>query len=132
MKILVIENSSAVCSRLLELLSESGRYEGMGCVTCAAAAIELIEDCRPAALLLDVRLADGSGFKLLETLRNGMNPVPTVLLAEIDSAQYLQRAEALGAAVVLNKTQQFGEIVPALDRLLGSVPGATHNEESRS
>lgn len=132
MKVLVIENSSAVCTRLLALLAESGRYEGMGCVTCAAAALELVEDCRPVALLLDMRLVDGSGFKLLEALRKRRHVLPVILLAEIDGEEYQQRAQELGAAVVLNKSEQFDEIVPTLDRLLGEGDGATRSAEARS
>jgi len=119
MKVLVIENSSAICERLLALLSESGRYEGLGCVTCAVAAIELIEDCRPDALLLDLRLSDGSGFKVLEALRSQNLSLPVIALSDCDGWQYQIRSLALGAAAFLCKATQSDLIIPSLDRLLG-------------
>jgi DNA-binding NarL/FixJ family response regulator len=117
MKILVIENAPAICKRLLALLDDSGRYEGIGCVTCTTSALELIASCQPDALLLDLRLADGSGLKLLETLRAAANTIPTVLLADCVGWQYQIRAQALGAPL-LNKTESFEAILPTLDALL--------------
>lgn len=116
MKVLVIENAPTICQRLLSLLAESDKYQGMGCVTCSSVALELIEECRPDALLLDLRLADGSGFKVLETLRATGCPLPTILLADAISAQYQTYAESLGAAL-LSKSEQFDDILPTLDRL---------------
>lgn len=117
MKVLVIENAPAICERLLTLLAESGRYEGMGCVTCAGVALELIDACQPEALLLDVRLADGSGLQVLEMLRAKQRDLPTILLSDCVGWQYQIRAQALGAAL-LDKTEQFDAILPTLDGLL--------------
>jgi len=120
MKVLVIENSSVICERLLTLLADSGKYEGMGCVTCSSVALDLIEHCRPDALLLDLRLADGSGFKVLETLHAAQRSIPTILLSDCTGWQYQIRAQALGAIALLNKTEQFDAILPTLDRLFAT------------
>ncbi len=118
MKVLVIENSSAICARLLALLGEDGRYEGKGCVSSSAAALEKIQACQPDALLLALRLADGSGFNLLKSLRRTQQTLPVILLSESDEWQYRAHAQDLGAAAVLNIASQFEAILPTLDRLL--------------
>lgn len=121
MKVLVIENAPAICKRLLTLLAESDKYQGMGCVTCSSVALELIDECQPDALLLDLRLADGSGFKVLETLRTAQRQLPTILLADAITPQYQTRAQALGALALLSKTEQFDDILPTLDSLFATV-----------
>jgi DNA-binding NarL/FixJ family response regulator len=123
MKVLVIENAPAICERLLALLEASGRYEGMGCITCASLALDLVDECRPDALLLDVRLPDGSGLAVLEELRGQRRDIPTILLADTLGWQYRIRAQALGATL-LSKTEEFEAILPALDGLLGAAAGA--------
>lgn len=120
MKVLVIENAPAICKRLLTLLAESDKYQGMGCVTCSSVALELIDECQPDALLLDLRLADGSGFKVLETLRTAQRQLPTILLADAINPQYQTRAQALGAVALLSKTEQFDDILPTLDSLFAT------------
>lgn len=122
MKILVVENSSAVCKRLLALLARSGRYEGIGCAATPAAALELVDSCHPDAVLLDQRLDGGSGFHLLETLRNRGLTMPVIMLSASQGAQYRTHAWALGANAFLCKSSQFEEIVPTLNRLL-PIPG---------
>lgn len=125
MKVLVIENSTAVCERLLDLLAEGGGYEAIGCAGSSAAALELIETRRPDALLLDMHLDDGSGFRVLEKLRSRGLSVPTIVLSGYDDRQYRLRAESLGAAAYLHKSTQFEDIVPTLRQILGD-GGASH------
>jgi hypothetical protein len=43
-----------------------------------------------------------------------------VILAECNGHQYQARAQALGASALLCRATQFEEIVPTLDRLLGT------------
>src|SRR3989339_2219542 len=117
MKVLVIENSSAICARLLALLGEHGRYEGKGCVTSSTAALELIKACQPDAVLLGLRLADGSGFTVLKNLRRHQHTLPVILLSDRDEWQYRAHAQDLGAVAVLNIASQFEAILPTLDRL---------------
>lgn len=118
MKVLVIENSAVICERLLSLLAESGAYQGLGCVPCVSGALERYATDQPDALLLDLRLADGSGFQVLEALRQCQHGVPVIVLSENDSWHYRRRAESLGAAAFLRKSTQFDLILPTLDRVL--------------
>lgn len=120
MKILVIENSPVVCERLLALLADSGDYETFGCAASVATALALIKTRRPDTLLLDLHLDDGSGFQVLEKLRDDGVATPTIVISECDEPQYRQRAQALGAAAYLHKSTQFEDIVPTLRRIQGA------------
>lgn len=123
MKVLVIQNSPVICERLLALLAESGQYEGLGCVTGATAALELVRACEPDALLLDLHLKyGGSGFKVLESLRRRQDELPVILLSGSDDLKYRQQAQAVGATALLSKTTQFDQILPTLDGLFHGKP----------
>lgn len=121
MKVLVIPNSPVICEKLLVLLAESGHYEGLGCVTGATTALDLVRAYEPDVLLLDLHLKfGGSGFKVLESLRRRQDELPDILLSGSDDLQWRQQPQAVSAAALLSKSSQFDQILPTLDGLCES------------
>ena len=118
MRVLVVENSSHICKRLLSLLADSGLFACLSCATGVAEALARIADEPPDAMLLDLSLDDGSGFDVLTSLRSQGLALPVVVFSENDGWQYRGRALTLGANAFLCKSSQFEEIIPTLTRLL--------------
>lgn len=118
MKILVVENSPHICTRLLALLADSGQFSVSKCVATVAEALEQAASEPPDAILLDLSLDDGNGFTVLETLRRQGSKLPVIILTESEGRQYLARAQALAADAFLRKSSQFEDILPTLMRLL--------------
>ena len=124
MKILVVENSSVICTRLRALLTQGGNYEALGCAECVSSALKLLDTCQPDAVLLDLHLNDGDGFRLLGLIREREPRLPVVMLSLNQGWQYQIAASARGADAFLCKSSQFEDIVPTLDRLLQAHGGA--------
>ena len=71
-------------------------FRVVGTADTAAAGFEAVERLKPDAVLLDVRLPDGSGLDMCEVL-SGEQDAPAVLLMSSDGAADGALATARGA-----------------------------------
>ncbi len=77
--ILVVEDEAAA-SRVLEIMLQRAGYHVATAASLADARTAL-ERLRPAAVLLDVQLPDGSGLELAEELALHPQPIPVIVLS---------------------------------------------------
>jgi signal transduction histidine kinase len=102
-QVLVVEDDSDSRSALVGLL------QTWGCVAhaagCEASAVALLRSgiCRPDALVVDLRLADGaSGIDVIRALRCAANAeMPTVIVTGDVGGERMRAARALGFAVLV-------------------------------
>lgn len=85
---MIVDDAPAFRQVARELLARRG-YAVVGEADCAAAALDLCEQLVPDAVLLDVRLPDGTGFQV-SALLTVRDDAPAVLLvsAEADLGSY--------------------------------------------
>jgi PAS domain S-box-containing protein len=84
----------------------------------AAGGIEAILQLRPALILLDLHLADGSGFDVLHAVRNEptLARTPLFILSADASDQAARRAAELGADRFITKPFNLKEFIALLER----------------
>jgi two-component system, OmpR family, response regulator len=117
LKVLLVEDSQLLHDRLMELMSDIDGIEPIGTVTTEAEAISAIESQHPNAILLDLRLKEGTGFGVLRHI-NSMEVRPSVVvITNYALPQYRKQAEVLGARFFLDKTQDFEQIPDTLELL---------------
>ncbi len=85
-----------------------------------------LEGHTPNLVLLDVRLPDGDGFALLETIRQRWPQVPVVMMTAHHSADTVRRSRVLGAAGHLNKPFKPAELTGAV---LNALQGARSEDK---
>ncbi len=73
---------------------------------------------RPACLLLDVHLARGTGFDLLEELARRDEPIPTIFMTGAGDIPMSVRAMKAGAVEFLEKPLTLAALKPAIERAL--------------
>ena len=118
----VVDDEPAVCAALVRLLRAMGIA-----ATGHASAAAFLADCmfeRPACLLLDVRLNEGSGFDLLDELTRRQAPFPIVFMTGFGTIDMSVRAMKAGALGFL--TKPINE-----ERLLCAVREAMERAHSR-
>jgi CheY-like chemotaxis protein len=93
--VLVIDDSAPFRRAARQLLELRG-FRVIGTAGSAASGFEAVARLRPDAVLLDVRLPDGSGLDLCELLTREEDP-PAVLLVSSDGAADWTLAKARGA-----------------------------------
>ena len=103
-----------ICERIEDTL---GSIEGVYTIGHAAGADEAITeilDLHPHAVVLDVRLAQGTGFDVLRALRERAPEITVYMLTNFASEPYRRLAARLGATGFFDKTSQFERVCEAL------------------
>ena len=99
-----------VRERLEALLAQVPGTTIVGHAAGAAAAVRDILEKRPDLVVLDVQLAEGSGFDVLRALHARAPELPVVMLSNYSSDPYRQIAERFGARAFFDKTKEFDRV----------------------
>jgi DNA-binding NarL/FixJ family response regulator len=106
-RVLIVDDSAPFRRAARNLLELCG-YRVVGEAGCVASGLIAAGRLKPDAVLLDVRLPDGSGFDLCELLTRAED-APAVLLMTIAGAAHAALAEANGARGLVSK-QDLGRV----------------------
>jgi DNA-binding NarL/FixJ family response regulator len=111
MDVFVVEDSAVMRQRLLVALEAVPGTRVVGWADSAEEAIAGIERLRPHLVVLDLRLAHGTGLTVLEAIKRLM-PAPTVaVLTNYPQMQYRRRCDELGADFFLDKAAGFDPLL---------------------
>jgi DNA-binding NarL/FixJ family response regulator len=114
LRVFVVESSPLVCERIEDMLDSIEGVHSVGHAAGADEAITGILDLHPHAVVLDVRLAQGTGFDVLRALRERAPEITVYMLSNFASEPYRHLAARLGAAGFFDKTTQFEHVCEAL------------------
>ena len=109
-RVFLVEDSPLIRDRLRGLLAEFPGVSAAGEAVGADAAIEAILRERPQIALLDLSLAQGSGFDVLRAVRAAAPEVDCYMLSNTAAYPYRQLAERLGARGYFDKTREFERV----------------------
>lgn len=97
-KILVVDDEAVLCRLYAEELSEEG-YEVVSTSDCRG-LMEMIEECGPDLILLDIRMGEYDGLDLLQNIRNVYYNMPVILFSAYSSFKYDLKSIAADSYVV--------------------------------
>jgi DNA-binding NarL/FixJ family response regulator len=109
-KVFLVENSALLLNRLTELL---GRLPGTLIVGHASGALEAVDAIlatRPDVVVLDLKLAQGTGFDVLIELHDKAPDIDCYMLTNFSSEPYRRQAARLGAQDFFDKTNEFERV----------------------
>ena len=118
--ILVIDDDSALRRICLDLLAARG-YSGLGAASVRD-GLRAFDERPPAAVLLDLKLPDGTGLDVLRELQRRSAVTPVVVVSGFGGVSEAVEAMRLGAAVYLEKPGGRDRLYEVLERVL-AVPG---------
>jgi HAMP domain-containing protein/signal transduction histidine kinase/CheY-like chemotaxis protein len=123
--LLIIENDLSFARFMLELAHAKG-YKGL-VTSLGAAALALISDHKPDAVLLDIHLPDMEGWRVLERIKNDLTTrhIPVTVISTDDSRDL---ALASGALAFVAKPVQSSDV---LEKLLASLSNFTAKQSKR-
>jgi DNA-binding NarL/FixJ family response regulator len=128
MKIFLVEDSLAARGQLAAMLATIPGAEVVGEAASAMPAIRDILTLRPDLVLLDVHLAEGSGFDVLTSVHLAAPEIDFCVLTSFSACAYRDLAESLGARAVFDKAGGFERV---RDLVARRVAAATHSKEAR-
>lgn len=116
--VLLAEDSKILTERLLELIGETPGVSVIGTVDTESAAIEAVKQQHPDVLLLDLRLKQGTGFRVMRQLIDSGEARPAfVVMTNYALPSYRDQAYNLGACHFIDKTEHF-DLIPKVLSLL--------------
>ena len=121
--VLVAEDNALVCDAMRVLFSETGhRVSTAGHV---AEILDIVESDDVDLLLLDLGLADGDGFDVLDQLKERrLQPRVVVALTGRDEPEIVARCLAAGCKAVLLKPVPARELLRQTREWLAGLPGS--------
>ncbi|HSG77496.1 MAG TPA: response regulator transcription factor [Burkholderiales bacterium] len=112
----LVEDSPLVSERLLEMLESVPGVRVTGRAAGADEAIREILAARPDVVVLDIRLAQGSGFDVLRTLHDRAPEIEVYMLSGFATEPYRHLAARLGARGFFDKSTEFARVRDAVAR----------------
>ena len=109
-RVFLVEDSQPVRERLTDLLKTIEGVDPVGSAATARDAEQAILAERPDAVLLDIKLADGSGFDVLRSLRASAPQIEVYMFSNFAAPAYRQLAQNLGARGFFDKTTEIGSL----------------------
>jgi len=106
----VVEDSVLVRERLIEMLDATPGTLVVGAAARADEAIRDILEERPDVVLLDLKLAQGSGFDVLRVVHERAPEVTVYMLSSFAFDPYRQLAARLGAQDFFDKSSEFERV----------------------
>jgi DNA-binding NarL/FixJ family response regulator len=117
MKVLVVEDSTAVRRRLASRLKELEGIELVGEATDGSGALWYARTLAPDIVLLDLSLPGPSGIEVLSRLKNASNPPVVIVLTNNANEPYRVACLGRGADYFFDKSKQFDEMIDLLKDL---------------
>ncbi len=115
--VVIVEDSQASLRRLKEAVNEIPGLQLVGSAPAAREAIELIANLRPAILILDLFLLEGSGVDVLQAVAEHGIPTQTIVVTSAPSETLTHACMTLGARFFFDKALEFEEFKSALRSL---------------
>jgi DNA-binding NarL/FixJ family response regulator len=106
-RIFLVEDSGPIRQRVTALLASIAGVDNVGSAATADDAERAILATNPHAVLLDIKLAQGSGFDLLRTLHAQAPEIEVYMLSNFAAPPYRQLAADLGARGFFDKTTEM-------------------------
>lgn len=118
MNVFVVEDSSLLRERLIRTLISIDGVQVSGFSDTAEDAIGLIQQSHPDAIILDIRLRQGTGFQVLQAVKGGRKPPLVIVLTNFAYPQYRKKYIDAGADYFFDKSNEFDQVVVVLNQYL--------------
>jgi two-component system, OmpR family, response regulator len=106
-RIFLVEDSAVVRQRVLDMLGSIEGIDAVGSASTAQDAERAILETMPDGVLLDIKLAQGSGFDVLQAVRKQAPQIEIYMLSNFAARPYRERAANLGARGFFDKTTEI-------------------------
>lgn len=112
--VLIVDDEEGVCELLRDVLEDAGFETWLA--YNAREALKILETGTPDTILLDIRLPDADGIRLIEEFNNMGVHVPVILMTAFGTTEIAIQAMKQGAHDYLNKPLNLDELLLAVQK----------------
>jgi DNA-binding NarL/FixJ family response regulator len=120
MKVFIVDDSSLLCERLVDMLSELEKIEIVGKAEHPLEAINSIRMLQPDVVILDISILGGSGINVLEDIKKDKLSPIVIMFTNSHYQQYRKKCMDAGADFFLDKSIEFEKMIDIFIELTAS------------
>lgn len=117
--VLYIEDST-IDSVLMEIIARRTRCNQIQTVMTAEIGLQLVSECRPRLILVDIHLPGMDGLQAIRRLKSDATTrdIPVIAVSSDDSPEMNQRAHDAGCEDFFAKPLDINKVISTLDQYL--------------
>jgi DNA-binding NarL/FixJ family response regulator len=115
--IVVVDDHPVLCDGLKHLISKQPDLACVGVADDLSDARQLIEECKPDLIILDLRLK-GDALDFIKTLRVECPQIKVLVLSQYDELIFAERSLRAGASGYIMKENTTDEVLRAVRKVL--------------
>ena len=116
--VIVVEDHPVLCDGLKQLIGSQPDLDCVGVADDISSAKQLVEECKPNLMVLDLRLKAGDALDFIKTLRVEYPEVKVLVLSQYDELIFAERALRAGASGYIMKENTTDEVLRAVRKVL--------------
>ena len=118
MKILLIDDHKLIKIGIKVLLEDDGKISVIDDCASKTEFLEKIKDNIYNLFICDISLPDGSGYDILEIIKEKKLDAKVIILSMHEDKSYIKKAFRLGASGYVTKSTAHEEILQAIDKVI--------------
>ena len=118
MKILLIDDHKLIKIGIKVLLEDDGKISVIDDCASKTEFLEKIKDNIYNLFICDISLPDGSGYDILEIIKEKKLDAKVIILSMHEDKSYIKKALRLGASGYVTKSTAHEEILQAIDKVI--------------
>ena len=118
MKILLIDDHKLIKLGIKVLLEDNEEFSVIGDCASKKEFLEKISNDSYDLFICDISLPDGSGYDILEIIREKKLNTKVIILSMHEDKSYMKKAFKLGASGYVTKSTAHEEILHAIDKVM--------------
>ena len=117
MRLFIADDSEILRVRLIDMLSEIEGIEIIGQAQESLDAIESIQKLNPHVVILDIRMPQVNGIKVLEAIKKDDQSPTVIIFTNYPYPQYRKKCMDLGADFFFDKSTEFEKLIDTVKYL---------------
>jgi DNA-binding NarL/FixJ family response regulator len=118
MRLFIADDSEILGVRLIDMLSEIEGIKIIGQAQESLEAIESIQKLNPHVVILDIRMPQVNGIKVLEAIKKDDQSPTVIIFTNYPYPQYRKRRLDAGADFFFDKSTEFEKLVDTVKYLV--------------
>ena len=116
--VVVVEDHPVLCDALKQLINNQPDLACVGVASDTSDAKQLVEECKPELMILDLRLKAGDALDFIKTLRAECPETKVLVLSQYDELIFAERTLRAGASGYIMKENTTDEVLRAIRKVL--------------
>lgn len=127
MKLMIVDDSEVISTRLKELLQDIDELEIAAVVEDGIQALYQFSIINPEILILDLMIPRMNGLDVLRSIRNKNKNAIVIVLTNYDQSYFRDRCTELGANYFLDKSADFEKVYQICQNTVHPSPNSSTN-----